>query len=156
MSRIDNIKKYAQNKEIEQQKKENDSIKRIEEYKEKIKELKPRIDELLEVGNACLEHGIPLSAVSDYRQSYETHQFISNGWSHLTGFISNGPNKPFTKVGKRGGGACNWELETDGVTIDIKGDAERVLSLFLRDFDKFESKFYEYVDKVTGQHSTCN
>lgn len=152
MSRIDNIAKFAQKREEETILKENLSLSRIETYKEKIKELKPRIDELLEVGNACLEHKIPLTG-SGYgcREGYDTHQFISNGWSHLVGFINDGNNKSFTKVGKIGGGACNWNLTTDGITINVDGEVERVLKLFLDGFDTFETEFYAYVDKVTVQ-----
>lgn len=150
MSRIDNIKNFADKRDNELEQKKKDSLNRIEEYKRHIRTLKPRIDELLEVGNACLEHGIPLTGSSwGGHEGYDTHQFISNGWSHLVGFISEGNNKPFTKVGKIGGGACDWNLTTDGVDINIDGNVERVLKLFLDDFDNFETEFYAYVDKVT-------
>ena len=151
MSRVDNIKNFAIKKEEELMNAEKLKLQRIQDYKEKIRELKPRIDELLEVGNACLEHKIPLTG-SGYgcREGYNTHQFISNSWSHLVGFISEG-NNPFTKVGKIGGGACNWNLTTDGIIINVDGDIERVLKLFLDGFDTFETEFYAYVDKVTGK-----
>ena len=127
------------------------ALKRIEDYKAKIRKLKPRIDELLEVGNACLEHKIPLTGGSwGGHEGYDTHQFFSNSWSHLVGFIGN-KNEPITQVGKIGGGACGWNLTTDGVTINVSGDIERVLKYFLDDFDKFETEFYAYVDKVTGK-----
>lgn len=151
MSRADNIAKFAQKKEEEAKAQETASLNRIEAYKEKIRELKPRIDELLEVGNACLEHNIPLTSDSFGRhEGYDTHQFISYSWSHLVGFISE-KGKPFTKVGKIGGGACNWNLTTDGDTIDVSGDIERVLKLFLDEFDTFETEFYAYVDKITAE-----
>lgn len=150
MSRIDNIKNFADKRDNELEQKKKDSLNRIEEYKRHIRTLKPRIDELLEVGNACLEHGISLTGSAwGGHEGYDTHQFISNGWSHLVGFISEGNNKPFTKVGKIGGGACDWNLTTDGVNINVNGNVERVLKLFLDDFDNFETEFYAYVDKVT-------
>ena len=106
---------------------------------------------MLEVGNACLEHGISLTGSAwGGHEGYDTHQFISNSWSHLVGFISEEKNKPFTKVGKIGGGACDWNLTTDGVSINVNGDVERVLKLFLDGFDAFEAEFYAYVDKVTA------
>ena len=152
MSRIDNIKNFANKKEMEEMKRKEDSLRRIEEYKAHIKTLKPRIDELLEVGNACLEYGISLTGSRwGGHEGYDTHQFISNGWSHLVGFVSDGKNKPFTKVGKIGGGACNWNLTTDGVNIDVTGSVESVLKYFIRDFDEFETEFYKYVDSVTNK-----
>lgn len=151
MSRVDNIKNFAMKKEEELMNAEELKLQRIQDYKEKIRELKPRIDELLEVGNACLEHKIPLTG-SGYgcHEGYDTHQFISNGWSHLVGFISEGNNNPFTKIGKIGGGACDWNLTTDGETINVSGNIERVLKYFLDGFDTFETEFYAYIDKVTG------
>lgn len=156
MSRIDNIMNFAQRKEIEQAEKEMAKLNRIEEYKERIRALKPRIDELLVVGNACLEHGIKLDGKAwGGHEGYDTHQFFSNSWSHLTGFIyeynqTTRKPMPIIKVGKIGGGACDYNLTTDGVSINVSGDVEYVLKKFLDDFDTFETEFYNYVDKVTA------
>lgn len=150
MSRVDNIARFAEQREMDEIKKRDEALRRIEEYKEKIRELKPRIDELLEVCNACLEHKIPLTGQSfGCHEGYDTHQFFSNSWSHLVGFIGN--KNRITHVGKIGGGACDWNLTTDGVEINVSGQVERVLKYFLDDFDKFETEFYAYVDKVTGK-----
>ena len=150
MNRVDNIIKFANKRDIEQTQKKEDTLNRIEEYKAHIKTLKPRIDELLKVGNACLVYGIELNGSSwGGHEGYDTHQFFSNSWSHLVGFISDGKDKPITKVGKRGGGACNWELETNGIDIEVSGNIERVLKYFIDEFDEFETEFYKYVDKVT-------
>ena len=152
MNRVDNIKKFANKRDIEQTQKKEDSLNRIEEYKAHIKTLKPRIDELLKVGNTCLEYGIELNGRSwGGHEGYDTHQFFSNSWSHLVGFINDGKDKPITKVGKRGGGACNWELETNGIDIEVSGNIERVLKYFIDEFDEFETEFYKYVDKVTSE-----
>lgn len=152
MNRVDNIKKFANKRDIEQTQKKVDSLNRIEEYKAHIKTLKPRIDELLKVGNACLEYGIELNGRSwGGHEGYDTHQFFSNSWSHLVGFINDGKDKPITKVGKRGGGACNWELETNGIDIKVSGNIEQVLKYFIDEFDEFETEFYKYVDKVTSE-----
>lgn len=156
MSRIDNIARFAERKEIEQTEKEMAKLNRIEEYKERVRALKPRIDELLEVGNACLTHGISLEGKAwGGHEGYDTHQFISNSWSHLVGFIKEYDQTtrkplPFTKVGEIGGGACHYNLTTDGVNINVSGDIEWVLKDFLKDFDTFETEFYKYVDKVTA------
>lgn len=150
ISRVANIEKLANQKEKEKVNAEELKLKRIENYKEKIRALKPRIDELIEVGNSCLDNNIPLikSDSTGFKESYENHQFISNSWSHLVGFIQ---GKPITKVGKIGGGACDWNLTTDGVTIEVSGNVEYVLKNFLDNFDTFETKFYEYVDKITEE-----
>ena len=142
MSRIDNIAKFAKKREEEQLEKETKSLRQIDEYKEKIKALKARIDELLAVGNACLEHGITLTGQAwGGHEGYDTNQFITNGWSHLLGFVSE-KGLPFTKLGICGGGACNYDLKTDGITINI-------LKRFVNEFDEFETEFYKYIDKVT-------
>lgn len=149
MSRVDNIIKFAQRREEEKSTQENAKQKRIEAYKEQIRVLKPRIDELLEVGNACKKHGIALNGSSwGGHEGYDTHQFISNAWSHLVGFISEGKDTPFTKVGKIGGGACNYNLTTDGEIIIVTGDVESVLKSFVEGFDTFEEEFYAYVDRI--------
>ena len=155
MSRVDNIAKFAQKKEMEKIAKEKAITQQFEDYKAQIRAFKPRIDELLVVGNACLEHGIPLETQSS-DQSYKTHQFVSNGWSHLNGFIKEYDQNtrqplPFTKVGKIGGGWDDYTLKTDGVHIQISGsDALFALKRFVEGFDEFETEFYKYVDKVTG------
>lgn len=157
MSRIDNIAMFAQKRDAKQMEEDLAALNQIEEYKKRIRALKPRIDELIRVGNACLEHGIPLTGESwGCHQGYDTHQFISNGWSHLCGFIQRRDMNtreilPFTQVGKVGGGACNYNLATDGETVEVTGDAAFVMNRFLEDFDEFETEFYKYVDKVTGQ-----
>lgn len=147
-----------------EEKKKNDAAvsSKIEKYKESIRKLKQRIDKLLEVGNACLENNIPIE-VSTFpsRESYDTHQFVSNGWSHLVGFIiERDPDTkiqlPLTKVGKIGGGVRNYNLTTDGINIDVSGNVEYVLKKFLDDFDTFETEFYKYVDTVTGQDANSD
>lgn len=155
MSRIDNIANFAQRREEEKVAKEVALQQKIEDYKAQIRALKPRIDELLEVGNACLEHNIPLTGEAwGGHQGYDTHQFITNSWSHLLGFVSEVDQNtrerlPFTKLGIYGGGACNYHLTTDGVTIDVRQDIAFVLKKFVDNFDTFESEFYKYVDEVT-------
>lgn len=157
MSRIDNIAKFAQKRDDDAAEKKRKSLERIEQYKEQIKALKPRIDELLKAGNACRENKISLTGSAfGGHEGYDTHQFISNGWSHLCGFISEYSNEngnrqymPFTKIGIIGGGYCDFNLKTDGVNIEVEGDIEYVLKRFLENFDSFESEFYRYVDKIT-------
>lgn len=158
MNRIENIERFASEREKKEVMEQRQKEIRIEEYKEKIRSFKPRIDELIKVGNACLKNGIKLEGKEwGGHEGYDTHQFITNGWSHLLGFVGekNHENRteflPIKKLGIYGGGCCYYNLETDGVTIDVSGkEAEYVLKRFVTEFDKFEKAFYEYVDKVTG------
>ena len=155
MSRIDNIVNFAQKREEEKIAKDIALQQQIEDYKTQIIALKPRIDELLEVGNACLKHNIPLTGQAwGGHEGYDTHQFITNSWSHLLGFVSEYDQQtrkplPFTQLGIYGGGACNYHLTTDGVTVAARRDAAYVLKRFVKEFDEFESEFYKYVDNVT-------
>lgn len=150
MSRIDKIVQFAQKREEDKLTKEQEKQRQIEDYKAKIKALKPRIDELLAVGNACLEHNIPIACRSwGGHEGYDTHHFTTNSWSHLLGFVLAGKNLPIYKLGICGGGACNYDLETDGVSIDVSGDVLYVLKRFVQEFDEFEEEFYKYIDEIT-------
>ena len=158
MNRIDKIKNYAKNKALKQQTAEEEKLLKSKELVEEIKTLKPRIKELIEVGNACLVNGIPLTGQAwGGHEGYDTHQFITNCWSHLVGFVQNGKSAIF-ELGINAGGACgNWNFRTDGDNVyDVDGDNVREASLehlqkFMNNFDKFEKSFYEYVDKLVNK-----
>ena len=90
------------------------------------------------------------------KEGYDTHQFITNGWSHLLGFVdkSIAPQKlPFMYLGIQGGGFYTYNLKTDGRTVYVSGsdgrDKIHVLNRFVKEFDRFEKEFYAYVDSVT-------
>lgn len=150
IDRVANIKKYKEQQNRKEIEKEKISASNIKKYAKQIRALKPRIDEIIAVGNACKENDIPLSGSGrGGYEGYDTHQFISNGWSHVVGFIKDSHIQPFTKVGVVGGGFCDWNLETNGDEIIAEGDVETVLKIFLDGFDTFESEFYKYVDEIT-------
>lgn len=125
---------------------------------QQIQALKPRIDELLAVGNACLESGIPMDGSDQYgNEGYNTHQFFTNSWSHLVGFVGNGPNNAggIEYLGINAGGACGkWNFRTNGVDIfeqsgtEVQGPQIGHMKRFVKEFDEFESAFYAYVDKM--------
>ena len=154
MGRIEQIAEFAKSRDTELAEKEMAEKRRIEEYKAAIKALKPRIDELISVGRACQAHNIPLKGSAwGGHEGYDTHQFITNSWSHLLGFvetrdIDTRKPLPFSTLGIWGGGACHWNLETDGSTIEVSGDEEYVLRKFVEGFDTFETEFYKYVDAL--------
>ena len=160
MNRIDKIKNYAKNKALKQQTAEEEKLLKCKELTEEIKTLKPRIQELIEVGNACLVNGIALTGQAwGCHEGYETHQFITNCWSHLVGFVQNGKSAIF-ELGINAGGACGeWDFRTDGNKVyDIHEETKehRKASLghlqkFINKFDEFETTFYEYVDGITSK-----
>ena len=158
MGRIDNIVNFAKRKEEEKLTKEAELLRQSEECKAQIRLLKPRIKEAIDVGNACLMNGIKLeNRAWGGHEGYDTHQFITNRWSHLVGFVQSGKSAIF-EMGIDAGGACGlYDFRTDGVDIyDIHEETrEKVgpslhhMQKFLKNFDTFENEFYKYVDNLT-------
>lgn len=169
MSRIDNIKnfKIAQEAAAEMEKLSTET--KIKMLKAVISTYTDRMKELLEVGIACQENDIPLQGHSwGGHEGYDTHQFLSNGWSHLVGFVPwyewnreealrhpQNERHNIKGFGKIGGGADNYNLligfNDDGsLFIKSTGDEIYALTRFIENFDTFEKEFYAYVDKVTG------
>lgn len=163
MSRIDNIKAYAQERVQTEKAREEERQFKCEELTEKIRVLKPRIKELIEVGNACLVNGIEIDKYgkrfySDY-DSYEKGTFVTNGISHRLGFVIQRGQAIF-EIGFNAGGACGqWDFRTDGNKVyDVheKTKEHREASLehmqtFINKFDEFEMAFYRYVDGITSK-----
>lgn len=160
MSRIDNIKKYA---EQELNNAKNIAIQEQhtrETLIAQIQALKPRIAELIETAQACVENGIYLFGNENSRTGNVWHKigFIADHTYHKTGFLrSADEKKEFVCMGILAGGACgNWNFATDGdVVRDYYRDETQEPSLehlqqFVDEFDDFEETFYAYVDKITG------
>lgn len=156
-SRVDAIAKFSQRREDEKVAKEQEVQRQRAEYIRKIQSLKPRIDELLDVGNACLKHDIPLTGSAwGGHEGYDTHQFFTNCWSHLVGFVKNRDNT-ITHLGIYAGGACGvYDFITDGIEVYDRHEQTREKAIpsiyhlkhFVEKFDEFESELYKYVDKV--------
>lgn len=168
MSRIDNIKNFKLAQDMAGKQAELDKRDTINSLKTIICTFYDRLKELLEVGLACQENGIELTGSGwGGHEGYDTHQFLSNSWSHLTGFIPwyqwnkeeafDYPQNERYKIkgfGIIGGGACGYKLliGIDNGMVEIRswGDEIYVLNRFITEFDTFEKEFYSYVDKVTG------
>lgn len=119
-----------------------------------IKALRPRIADLIELGNYAKDNGIKLEGHSwGGHEGYDTHQFCTNSWSHLVGFVL---DKEITCLGIDNGGACGpIDFRTDGV--DVWGENNKVscptrmipcledIEYFLRKFDEFEESFINYI-----------
>ena len=167
MSRIDDIKAYKQNEELLQADHESKIQPHTKKLINDIQALKPRIDELLETANACLENGIEINAYgsSFYHDmdSYEKGTFVTNSISHRVGFVKyrgindSANQQMFCELGINAGGACGeYNFRTDGDRVyskhenkpHLKEPSIADMEHFLWDFEKFETSFYAYVDKV--------
>ena len=109
------------------------------------------------VGNSCLKNNIRIKYNSCNYCDYEHGHFITDAWAHLLGFVIEGriqDKNTIYYLGIEGGGCCQWNLKTDGNTVYVEGATQDkklyVLKRFVDEFDEFESKFYSYVDKITG------
>lgn len=151
MDRVKNIMDYAQRKSEERVRAQEAKALEIQSYKDRVCSLEPRIAEMLRVANACVAHGIPLPYNHTHNQSndYEAGYFIADSIRHRLGFIPS--NSLIKYVGIMGGGYCEYNLETNGDEIRVRGDEAGVLKRFLAEFDRFESMFYKYVDATTKQ-----
>ena len=156
-SRLAGIQAFKKNTETIQRAAEDEKQRMTNALISEIRTLKPRIDELLVTGNACMQSGIELTGKAwGGHEGYDTHQFITNGWSHLLGFVQErDPNTrqylPFSKLGIMGGGACRFNLETDGVKVNVTGDTIYILNRFIKEFDSFESELYSYIDQTLAK-----
>ena len=159
-NRIEQIKAFTLRKEDEQREKDIKVINETTRLITAIQALKPRIDEIIEVGNACQTNNIPMSGQAwGGHEGYDTHQFYTNSWSHLVGFVGSSYwKKPITMLGIDGGGACGkYDFRTDGLDVyeEHEDTKEKVLPTiyhmkkFLEKFDEFEREFYAYIDSVT-------
>lgn len=140
------VKKDEEEEFVKLQKYESE----YEECIRKIKALRERITDLLKVANYAMDNGISLKYRDVLHGDYDNGDFFSNFWSHRLGLKDN------EHLGYTKGGACgNIDFYTNGDDIygyDTK-KRERVSPLFddmkrfINGFDKFEQKFYEYIDK---------
>ena len=95
MSRIDNIKKYAEQQKINAENKEIQEQQTRETLIAQIQALKPRIVELIETAQACVENGIYLFGNENSRTGNVWHKigFIADHTYHKTGFLRSADEK---------------------------------------------------------------
>ena len=173
--RIANIGLFAEKKRMEEIDKKNAVAAHIEELLGKVRSFAPRMKDLLKVGQALYENGIPLGpydeSVPGYRDD-NSRIFVSNGWSHRTGFIIayriNGHIPSRTQQYPIGFGIIGGGCAGEDLTFNADGELEWLnrpfghpagcsdrpwgpkdtqhLERFVAEFDEFERRFYEYVD----------
>lgn len=163
MSRIDEIKAYAQRRDENEAKKVVAENEKRTQLKEQILSLAPRIKELIETANACLTNGIEIAA---YDKGFDRDldkrakgTFTTNSISHKLGFVSERrPLSEVYEIGINAGGACGqWNLRTDGNDVYERHEDKNTtrdatiywMSRFVNEFDEFESDFYSYIDCIT-------
>lgn len=170
MSRIDNIRQYALQRDEAERIRQEEMLQRKQEYIEQIKALGPRIKELLKIANVCLENGVEINRQGkshvQYSEEWNNATFCTNCITHKIGFVWQYKDNVFiNKIEAMGidGGGANGEhyLRTDGefvvsrngrgYDVGYKEPDESQLKEFIKNFDKFESAFYGYVDGLTGQ-----
>lgn len=161
----DRINKIAERRNIlDAQQKDIDceKAKTIANLENGIKMLVPRIKELIAVAEALLENNIPFGKAATRWD--EDDEFITNGITHKLGFFFKyaKDNSPLLGIGIKGGGCDGHDLavNADGefvINIDpyAKGynydgyyDYCRKYKQFIKDFDEFEKKVYQYVDNL--------
>lgn len=130
--------------------------KRRTEALEEIKKLSPRIKEIIELANYAKKNGISLAGRRKFGgdESYDTDTFITNGWSHLVGFVN---DNPITELGITAGGACGYiDFRTDGIhtygcdtykKIEVEAPL-KYLEEFVQTFDELESKFNAFIERI--------
>lgn len=151
MRMIDAKKKRDEEKELAELEKYEMEY---EDCIKKIQGLRNRIADILKLANYAMDNEISLKYHDALHGNYDNGDFFSNYWSHRLGL------KDKEHLGYTMGGACgNIDFYTDG--IDTYGydtsNKKRVspkmehMKSFLRGFDEFEKKFYEYIDKKCSQ-----
>lgn len=158
--RINKIRSFATERDRKIADERLKKVNHVQEMLNTVKSFAPRMDELMTVATElCLNH-IPLGPSGGYLEL--TPENVSNGWSHKTGFVVLG--KLLVGFGIIGGGACGRDLVfgRDGNLLSASSsngcpgvDAEqwddgdiRHLERFIREFDAFEKRFYDYVDNL--------
>lgn len=167
MNRIENIKAYKARQDEKKQNAIDEKEIKVHAMTERVKALQPRIKELIETANACLENGIEINACEKkgiYFCSYESGSFMANDAFHRVGFVKTWDFEYPTCVRKiseiginAGDFGGRYDFRTDGTKIysvnknnekDIVEPSINYLNQFLRNFDDFESAFYNYVDNI--------
>ena len=149
-NRLNSIAAFAQRRDEDIANRRQQAIDKEEYLKKTILGQSDRINQLIDTANACVKHGIKFYTNSANRCHYDDGHFVTDSWCHSLGFEFNHCRPSvITRIGKMGGGACNFDVYTDGKTITATGsDRLWALSRFVEDFNEFETKFYAYVDKI--------
>lgn len=159
-NRIEKIRNFAteRDRKIEDAKVARDN--HINAMLATVKSFAPRMEELMTIATELCLNNIPLGKDGGYLEL--SSENVSNAWSHKTGFIVIGNR--LLGFGIVGGGVCGRNLMfnragmpsalscsgrypgVDGEPFD--DEDVRHLERFVREFDAFEKRFYDYVDNL--------
>ena len=164
MTTAERINKIAERREIldaQQRAIDCEKAKTIANLEKGIKTLAPRIKELIAVGEALLKNNIPFGKVSGF---WNDEEFITNGITHELGFYFkyNKNNSPLLGIGIKGGGCCGHDLAVNAngefvINIDPYekvyeyngyNDYCHKYEQFIEEFQGFENRVYQYVEKL--------
>lgn len=129
-------------------------------------QLHDRIKDLCTIADECIKRGIDVGQNSGFTKSGRSY-FFTNGIKHSLGFYPqvDGSRTRLLGVGMSGGGCCCWNVfyvdrNSARVVCDahehtfqrtretaIKNECD-LFSSFLKGFDDFELRFYNYLDSL--------
>lgn len=165
MNTTDRLNKIAERRNIldaQQRAIEHTKAMTIANLENGIKSLAPRIKELIAVGEALLENNIPFGKKIGVWKADE--EFITDGINHELGFFFEygKDDSPLLGIGIEGGGCDGHDLVINangefvknidpykkGYNYDGYYDYRSKYKKFIKDFDEFENKVYQYVDNL--------
>lgn len=169
MSRLEKIVRYRERVEQKEVEEKNRMEARRQELIEQILSLAPRIKELVETANACISNGIKISC----ERHNDRNDFMAEGFYHRIGFNTISRNyidkaATVTDIRICAGGACGrYGISTNGDEVyglDSEEDylhpskacrcipPVNYMEHFIKEFDAFEERFYNYVDSVVDSN----
>lgn len=161
---IEILEKTAKNikdKKIYEEKKENQER---ADLMQKIQDLRPRITDLIEAGRKCQELGIAFPTRNEMPQFGYDSRFVANRINHDLGFITMELKIRFLGI-QNGGFNGPWDFLTDGkesFSVANRDYLKRTvedpqisdMKKFLKQFEVFESAFYQWIDSLNGAEET--
>lgn len=145
---FEKITQYHNNCVIEEHKKQEDKNNEIENLKKQILSKGDKIKHLIKLGAHCYINGLFKSDnnVCHYYLDSLTRKngfFLTDSYYHRLGFCCN-----FTRLGIYGGGACDYNMSTDGDIIYVTGsDTLYVLKRFVNELEEFEHDLLNYIEE---------
>ena len=135
-----------------------------EEEKEKarliqeISNLKPRIADLIKIGQKCQDLGIDFPIKNEMSRFGYDSRFEADGINHDLGFITKNSKIRYLGI-KNGGFDGPWDFYTNGTESFsianknyLNGDTGEPtiqdMKKFLKQFDSFESAFYQWIESL--------
>ena len=158
MDRIEKIQRWKVREDLKKVAEEEARKEYIAKLTADIEALWDRAKVLIEVYNAGKKAGLPYPD-NPYREGC----FYSEGYGHFLGVgyycdgIYNGDpgfgirvRSDMNAISIRGGGACCYEIDLCDGKLHYKGmDALRRLEDFEKEYNRFEKKFYDWIDEHT-------